>query len=186
MTILYALEKLNDNDEWTRMHTLTIHTCQDATWNEWSFSTLKFALIFCLVSPQVSTKLHGSECQQLGRKRIHENAPYTYHGFVQKKGSDFEKPDLCIAFNSGASQASMHTWPATFQLLVERKIPSLFTSLNREEAELEAALLRAAGAILHPGLGPVKNPWGSINATSEPIKVYGHYAVNGWLAGGFR
>ncbi|KAJ7888428.1 hypothetical protein B0H14DRAFT_2337301 [Mycena olivaceomarginata] len=25
MTILYALEKLNDDDEWTRMHTLTIH-----------------------------------------------------------------------------------------------------------------------------------------------------------------
>ncbi|KAJ7224879.1 hypothetical protein C8J57DRAFT_1535695 [Mycena rebaudengoi] len=63
-----------------------------------------------------------SVCTQRGRKRIHEHAFDTYHEFMANKGSEFEKPDLCIAFNSGASQASMHMWPPTFKLLVERKI----------------------------------------------------------------
>ncbi|KAJ7137091.1 hypothetical protein C8R44DRAFT_729007 [Mycena epipterygia] len=181
MPILYALEKLNDDDGWTRKDTLTIHIIG---------ANIK-ELVLC--GPDLPGRLPRTiaadscpECKQLGRKRIHEHAPYTYHELVQKKGSEFEKPDLCVAFNSGASQPSMHTWPATFKVLVERRIPSLFTSYNREEAELEAALLRAAGATLHSALGPTKNPWGSIHATPEPTKVYGFYAMNGWLAGGVR
>ncbi|KAJ6514095.1 hypothetical protein DFH09DRAFT_1196946 [Mycena vulgaris] len=74
----------------------------------------------------------------------------------------------------------------TFRLLVERKIATLFTAFNREEAEGESALLRAAGANLHPALGPFKNPSGSINIRPSPHKVYGFSADNGWLAGGFR
>jgi hypothetical protein len=62
----------------------------------------------------------------------------------------------------------------------------LSQSFNREEAELEAALLRAAGARLHPDLGPIKNPWGSMDATPTATKVYSFVAVNGWLAGGFK
>ncbi|KAJ7464249.1 hypothetical protein B0H11DRAFT_1870609 [Mycena galericulata] len=205
MTILYALEKLNDDDGWTRRDTLTIHiiganikeislgpTFEEILHRLPKVKTLK--LLLCgpdLPGRHLSRTITVEsaccpECKQLRRKRIHEHAPYTYHELVQKKGSEFEKPDLCIAFNSGASQVSMHTWPATFQVLVERRIPSLFTSYNREEAELEAALLRAAGATLHSALGPTRNPWGSIDATPEPIKVYGFNAVNGWLAGGFR
>ncbi|KAJ7488976.1 hypothetical protein FB451DRAFT_1080414 [Mycena latifolia] len=205
MTILYALEKLNDDDGWTRKDTLTIHiigasikevslgiTFEEILHRLPKVKTLKLCwLVLCgpdLAGRHLQRTLEAAcpECKQLGRKRIHEHAPYTYHELVQNKGSEFEAPDLCIAFNSGASQASMHTWPATFQVLVERRIPSLFTSYNREEAELEAALLRAAGATLHSALGPTKNPWGSIDATPEPTKVYGFHAVNGWLAGGFR
>jgi hypothetical protein len=59
-------------------------------------------------------------------------------------------------------------------------------AFNREEAVEEARLLRSAGAALHPDLGPAKNPWGSLKAIPEPNKVYGFYAVNAWLAGGFR
>ncbi|KAJ7829224.1 hypothetical protein B0H13DRAFT_2436056, partial [Mycena leptocephala] len=120
------------------------------------------------------------ECRKLGRKRFHEHAAYTYHDFVQKKGPDFEKPDLCVAFNSGVAQVPM--WTETVQLLVAKKIPSLFTSYSRDEAEADASLLQAAGAILHPGLRPAKNPWGSIHATPGSIGAYGFHAVNGWLA----
>ncbi|KAJ7241868.1 hypothetical protein C8J57DRAFT_1244485 [Mycena rebaudengoi] len=127
-----------------------------------------------------------SVCTQRGRKRIHEHTFDTYHEFMANKGSEFEKPDVCNAFNSGASQASMRTWPPTFKLLVERKIPTLFTPFTREEAEGEVALLRAAGATLHPDLGPAKNPWESIKVRPAPIKLYGFHADSGWLAGGFR
>ncbi|KAJ6566300.1 hypothetical protein B0H19DRAFT_1137355 [Mycena capillaripes] len=202
MTILYGLENLNDDDEWTRKHTLTIHII-GATDKEVSLGkvfeeilhrlpevkTLK--LVLC--GPHMPGRRSASdfeicvECTKLGRQRIHEHADCFYHDFVRSKGSEFQKPDLCIAFNSGASQSSMETWPATFQVLVAREIPSLFTSYNREEAEADAALLHAAGATLIPALGPAKNPWGSIHVTPVPVSLrYDFHAVNGWLAGGFR
>ncbi|KAJ7839648.1 hypothetical protein B0H13DRAFT_2101891 [Mycena leptocephala] len=203
MTILYGLEKLNDDDAWTRKHTLTVHILGS------NMKEITGAMVFEEILhrlPEVKTlklvlcgpEMPGGhiprtialdtcpECTELGRKRIHEHVSDTYHGFVQNRGSKFERPDLCVAFNSGASQESMNTWPTTFKLLVERKIPTLFTAYNREEAEAEAALLRATGATLHPALGPAKNLWGSIKVIPEPNKVYGFYAVNGWLAGGFR
>ncbi|KAJ6554867.1 hypothetical protein B0H19DRAFT_1154664 [Mycena capillaripes] len=203
MTILYGLEKLHDDDAWTRKHTLTVHIL-GATMKE-----IEGAMVFEEILhrvPEVKTlklllcgpEMPGNhiprviamdtcpECTKLGHKRIHEHVADTYHGYVQHQGTKFEKPDLCIAFNSGASQESIHTWPATFKLLIERKVPSLFTAYNREEAEAEAQLLRAASAILHPALGPAKNLWGSIKVIPEPNKVFGFYAVNGWLAGGFK
>lgn len=57
---------------------------------------------------------------------------------------------------------------------------------NHEEAAVEAKLLTDAGAVLHPELGPCKNPWGSLMPRMEPNKITGFYAVNGWLAGGFN
>ncbi|KAJ7118362.1 hypothetical protein C8R44DRAFT_790625 [Mycena epipterygia] len=203
MTILYALEQLNDDHAWTTKHTLTVHILGAA------MKEIRGAMVFEEILhrlPEVKTlklvlcgpEMPGGhipriipmetcpECSARGRKRIHEHVADTYHSFVRKKDTKFEKPDLCIAFNSGASQQSIASWPATFKLLVDRKIPSMFTAYDREEAEGEAALLRTAGAQLLPGLGPSKNPWGSIKVIPEPNKVYGFYAGNGWLAGGFR
>ncbi|KAJ7225071.1 hypothetical protein B0H12DRAFT_1060134 [Mycena haematopus] len=202
MTILYGLEKLTDGDAWTRKHTLTIHILgadtreiigamvfEEILHRLPAVKTLK--LVLCGPEmpgghiPRTIALETCPECTRLGRKRIHEHVDDTYHGFLQNKGTKFEKPDLCIAFNSGSSQESMHTWPATFKLLIDRKIPALFPAFNREEAEAEAALLRAAGAKLHSALGPSKNPWGSIKIIPEPNKVCGFYAANGWIAGGF-
>ena len=63
---------------------------------------------------------------------------------------------------------------------------SFTQAYNREEAIAEAKLLEAAGAVMHPELGPIKNPWGSLMPKMEPNKVTGFYAVNAWLAGGFK
>ncbi|KAJ7648327.1 hypothetical protein DFH06DRAFT_1476348 [Mycena polygramma] len=196
MTILYGLEKLNDDDGWTRKHTLTLHVLTEINCG----LVLEEILHRCPEVKVLKLVLCGprlprhaffdsetcSACTQRGRKRIHEHAHETYQEFVANKGSRFEKPDLCIAFNSCASQDSKHTWPPTMKVLVERKIPTLFTSFTREEAEGEAALLRAAGARLHPDLGPGKNSWGSLNVRPGPMKLYGFCADSGWLADGFR
>ncbi|KAJ7793353.1 hypothetical protein B0H14DRAFT_2533583 [Mycena olivaceomarginata] len=196
MTILYGLEKLNGDDAWTKKHTLTVHII-GANFLHTACAMVFEEILHCL--PNVNTLkmiLCGPEmpqsiisvdcktcsaCTRLGRKRIHEHAADTYHNFVQKKGSEFERPDLCIAFDSAA-----HPWPETFQLLVDRRIPTLFTAYDREEAEIEATLLRAAGAALHPGLGPSKNPWGSMNPIPAAHRQYGFYTASGWLAGGFK
>ncbi|KAJ7239505.1 hypothetical protein C8J57DRAFT_1245938 [Mycena rebaudengoi] len=111
----------------------------------------------------------------------------TYHDFVRKQGDQFETPDLCIAFNSGATQGHVgYTWQKSIKFLVERKLPSLFTAYDREEAEGDAAMLRAAGAAVHPLLGPCLNPWGSQKAFPTAHSVYGFHVDNGWLAGGFK
>lgn len=47
-------------------------------------------------------------------------------------------------------------------------------------------MLRAAGAALHPALGPALNPWGSMKGFPMAHSVYGFQVENGWLAGGFR
>ncbi|KAJ7028641.1 hypothetical protein C8F04DRAFT_1398825 [Mycena alexandri] len=175
MTILYGLEKLNDDDGWTRKQTLAIHII-GANPIEAS-GTMVFE----------DSTVYPNICTQRGSKHIQERASDTYHQFMANKGSEFEKPDsdLCIAFNSGAPVVSSHTWLPTVKVLVERKIPTLFTAFSREEAEGEAALLRAAGARLHPDLGPAKNPWGSMKLTPAHMKLYGFSAGSGWLAGGF-
>ncbi|KAJ7248010.1 hypothetical protein C8J57DRAFT_1673330 [Mycena rebaudengoi] len=159
MTILYGLEKLNDDDSWTRKDTLAVHLVlcgPDAPGNRSAFD-------------------YGTctGCTQRGCKRIQEHAVDTYHAYVQKKGSIFVRPDLCIAMNSGASQISRRTLPETFRTLVKRRISTLFTSFNREEADTEAALLRTAGATLHAALGPGKNSWGSLQVTPSHHKVMG-------------
>ncbi|KAJ7436882.1 hypothetical protein B0H11DRAFT_636125 [Mycena galericulata] len=217
MTILYGLEKLNDDDGWTRKHTLTIHIL-GANIREVSCSRVFeeilhrtpevkiLKLIMC--GPDVPR--HDSldhkicpDCMALGRSYVLEYAAElvlatilflriiecicsTYHDFVEKQGNKFEKPDLCIGFNSGASQVPTYKWPATFKLLVERKLPSLFTAYNRDEAEGDAAMLRDGGAALHPALGPALNPWGSMKGIPTAHSVYGFQVENGWLAGGFR
>ncbi|KAJ7433496.1 hypothetical protein B0H11DRAFT_1889148 [Mycena galericulata] len=200
MTILYGLEKLNDDDGWTRKPTLTIHilgadikevSCgrvfEEILHRTPEVKTLK--LVMC--GPDVPRR--GSldhkicpACMALGRSCVLEYAADTYHDFVQKQGNKFKKPDLCIGFNSGASQVSRYTWPTTFKLLVERKLPSLFTAYNREEAEGDAEMLRDSGAALHPALGPALNPWGSMKGVPTVHSVYGFHVENGWLAGGFR
>ncbi|KAJ7602001.1 hypothetical protein DFH06DRAFT_377639 [Mycena polygramma] len=205
MTILYGLEKLNEDDRWTRNPTLTVHIIGASHQREVIFSMIFeeilhrlpdvkiLKIVLCgpdMLGHSTVEKTFSAEtcslCTQRGRKRIDEHAFDTYHEFVAKKGSKFEKPDLCIAFNSGASQVSQGTWQPTFKILAEPKIPTLFTSYDRNEAECKGTLMRAAGAKLHPGLGPVKNPWGSLNAHPAEMKLYGFYAGSGWLAGGFR
>ncbi|KAF7364463.1 Zinc finger mynd domain-containing protein 17 [Mycena sanguinolenta] len=110
----------------------------------------------------------------------------TYHDFVRKQGNQFKTPDLCVAFNSGAAQHVDYTWRTSIKVLAERKLPSLFTAYCREEAEQDAAMIRAAGAALHPALGPCLNPWGSQKALPTAHSVYGFHTDNAWLAGGFK
>ncbi|KAJ6607178.1 hypothetical protein B0H10DRAFT_2073036 [Mycena sp. CBHHK59/15] len=203
MTILYALEQLNETDAWASQNTLTVHILgaaqieisgamvfEEILHRLPAVKTLKLVLCGPELDPSIHNKVIPMEtcpdCTRRGRKRIHQHIADTYHSFIQKQGSKFEKPDLAIAFNSGSSQESTATWPATFKALVQKNIPSILTAYNREEAEAEAKLLSAAGANLRPSLGPRKNPWGSSKVIPEPNKVYGFYAVNGWLAGGFR
>ncbi|KAF9067976.1 hypothetical protein BDP27DRAFT_857555 [Rhodocollybia butyracea] len=203
LTIIYALQSLNDNDEWTSKETLTVHIMGASVDKEVMYAMLfeevlhrlpkvkTLKLLLC--GPDLKT-LTGSKnvfdmetcpyCKRQERKRIHQHQAEMYHEYAQKLGTKFVKPDIAIAFNSGSSE--IESWANTIKFLVDEKIPSAFTSYNRDEAEAEASIIRRAGANLVSSLGPKENPWGSKIVRPEPNKVTGFYATNGWLCAGFR
>ncbi|KAJ7194843.1 hypothetical protein GGX14DRAFT_700829, partial [Mycena pura] len=210
MTILYALQELNDTDAWTRSETLDIHVvgsyemevCHANVFEELLHrlpQVKHLKIMFCgpeLMAPNIVqlvqvTETFGvnqccAECRRRDRTRRHMYTPEFYHDFVARQGSRFKNPDLAIVFNSGASEESMATWPATFNCFITRKIPAVFTAYNRTEADQEATLLREAGATLWPSLTRRRNPWASLIAKPEPARVLGFFYESGWLAGGFR
>lgn len=51
----------------------------------------------------------------------------TYHEFAKKLGDKFVKPDLTVAFNSGASMEDVALWQPTIEFLVQSGIPTVFT-----------------------------------------------------------
>ncbi|KAJ7859015.1 hypothetical protein B0H14DRAFT_3631294 [Mycena olivaceomarginata] len=199
MTILYGLEELNDDNGWTRKHTLTVHilgadtrelSCagvfEEILHRTPEVKTLK--LVMC--GPDVPKRNSLDHkicpaCMVLGRSYVIEYAAESVLATLLLLGFT-QTPDLCIGFNSRAGQHTNYTWPMTFKLPVERKLPSVFTAYNREEAEDDAAMLGAAGARLHPALRPAQNPWGSMKAVPTAHSVYGFQVESGWLAGAFR
>ncbi|KAG6884773.1 hypothetical protein C0993_008376 [Termitomyces sp. T159_Od127] len=209
MTIIYALERLNSDDQWTRKKTLNIHVLgafqleihharmfEEILHRLPELKTLEvYILVLC--GPELSRLVSSNKirhdfdmetcpnCAILKRKRVQHLAMQTYHEYAKSLGDKFTKPDLAVAFNSGLSE-DMSSWRDTISFLIENKVPSVFTAYNREEAEAEARILSEAGARLIPELGPSRNTWRSISFKKEPQRVTGFYSVNGWLAGGFQ
>ncbi|KAI3609917.1 zinc finger mynd domain-containing protein 17 [Moniliophthora roreri] len=199
MTILYGLQKLKSGVEWTTKRTLTVHVL-GALHKEVGMAQLFEEILhrlpqIVLIDPELAKVMQAFDsspvpmetcpnCKQKRRTRVHEHHAATYHEYVKKQGSKYNRPDIAIAFNSGIHE-SASSWQETVELLVQKSVPFIFTSYNREEAEADAKLLKAAGAALHPNLGPMKNPWGSMRLIQEPNRVHGFYSTNGWLAGGF-
>ncbi|KAH0579517.1 hypothetical protein H2248_002371 [Termitomyces sp. 'cryptogamus'] len=192
MTILWALEHLNPDALWTQSETLTIHILGAAdtemahakTFEEIlhrlpelkmlqvSLTTPHLALSSLLVG--CSMRARGSQtsekrdadlkCTSRKCKIIQHYSARTYHDCVRTLGNKFMKPNLAAAFNSGSSLEDTWLWKETMSLLVENKVPSVFTAYNQNEAQGEARILRAMGANLVPALGSVKNVWGSISS----------------------
>ncbi|KAJ7840455.1 hypothetical protein B0H13DRAFT_1910735 [Mycena leptocephala] len=75
------------------------------------------------------------------------------HAGVDKSTSrSFDTPDLCIAFNSAAAE-DCKSWRRTLEVLLQRKIPSIFTADNFEDANVDSAALTGAGASFHSERG---------------------------------
>ncbi|KAJ7595090.1 hypothetical protein C8J56DRAFT_928379 [Mycena floridula] len=205
MTILWALQKLKPNDRWTRQKTLTIHILgaydkevmhghvfEEILHRLPEVQTVKIVMVgpemAKLFSAKTETVLDMEtcpKCNRNGRKRTHQHYFENYHELVKRMGDKLSKPDLAIAFNSGASE-SPEAWLPTMKYLVENKIPSLFTSYNEEEAKVESMILKeGAKAQILPGLDVQINPWGSARLLKEPTKAVGFYSLNRWIAGAF-
>ncbi|KAJ6595153.1 hypothetical protein DFH09DRAFT_1025002 [Mycena vulgaris] len=205
MTALYALELLNDGIEWTKKDILTIHVIgaePKELYNAICFENLLHQLpavnavkvVMCGVH-LTPTELRGGPyeivccptCEGGGRKRYNEYYDVDYHTLPRIMGPRYSVPDLAIAFNSGASEPpDLAAWKKTIAFLVSRSIPSVFTAYGQEDATTDSALLAASGARLVPGLGPCRNPWGSMLVIKDVLQLRGFYSENMFLAGGFN
>ncbi|KAJ6460455.1 hypothetical protein C8R47DRAFT_993993, partial [Mycena vitilis] len=199
MTVLYALEVLNENLDWVEKNTLTIHVIgakPKEFYNAICFENLLHRL------PKVKSvraSLHSrrasmsltefrlrSDCECRGRKRFNEYYGVHYETLPLRLGVRYTAPDLAIALNSGAAAESRDDWKRTIAFLVASGIPSVFTSYTHSDAVADNALLVAAGAKLVPELGPCRNPWGSMLGLRDVERLDGYYADNMFLAGGFK
>ncbi|KAJ6542138.1 hypothetical protein DFH09DRAFT_1322490 [Mycena vulgaris] len=159
MTILYGLEKLNDGDGWTRKHTLTVHII-GANETEVSYAAHPAGFEEILHSSSRSKDSEAGPCAV----QIYLEASCRKRPSNVKPAPILRSSVVSVSASSPSSNtyhsfvALTDQWLPTLKLLVEHKIPTVFTSLDREEAEGEAALLRTAGATLHSALGPSKIP----------------------------
>ncbi|KAL0576985.1 hypothetical protein V5O48_004995 [Marasmius crinis-equi] len=201
MTMLYALQHLNDDEEWTRKPELTIHVLGASGRKEVAagivfeemlhrlpeLEHLRSYALFAPAPPNFKPEYMDTcqECSSRKRARTHELHAMLYHEYVEMMGAQYVEPDLAIAFNTGVTFYD-DDWKETIDLLVRRKIPSAFTAFNEEEARGEAELLKEAGATLIPEMGPIRNPWGSAQLAPDLFRLTGFYSDNRWLAGAFR
>ncbi|THU87999.1 hypothetical protein K435DRAFT_803848 [Dendrothele bispora CBS 962.96] len=132
MTILYALQNLNGEDEsWTKKDTIVVHILGASIKTEVpkkqlfeeilhrlpEVKTLKLILVGPEVDVPDSKPVDMETCPQNGRKWIHQHHIMLYHDFVFHQSTGFEKPDLAIAFNSGASDHG-DSWKETMKYLL--------------------------------------------------------------------
>ncbi|KAJ7817667.1 hypothetical protein B0H13DRAFT_1662503 [Mycena leptocephala] len=205
MTALYALECLNDNLDWTKKDVLTIHMIgahSRELFNAICFENILHQLpevklvrlIICgvLLESHLGDDMRGGpyeilccqDCKRRGRMRGNEYYDSLSRPPTQNGGS-YSIPDLAIPFNSGASEY-VTGWKETAAFLVANKIPSVFTAYTAEEAVADSRILLDAHAKLIPGLGPCRNPWGSLLGKKDIGQPRKFYSDNMCLAGGFK
>lgn len=91
-----------------------------------------------------------------------------YHDFATL--GKFTQPDLVLGLNVGLheqpfSHMTANTWLPTLQLLVDKSIPTVFTSFTHEEWEKDTEVAwRAWAKITLPGQ---PNPWRSLQPLQE-------------------
>lgn len=101
-----------------------------------------------------------SMCQSQLRKRPLASYQGLYHNFA--KSSNYAKPDLIVAFNSGFVDGddANTDWDQTIRHIVNSDIPTLFTTYNAREASNERAKMERLSARFI--VEPEKNKWSSL------------------------
>ncbi|KAJ7154080.1 hypothetical protein C8R46DRAFT_1118649 [Mycena filopes] len=200
MTALYGLELLETTLNWMNKPVLTIHVIGAGLkelYHAISFETLlhrlpnlkRVEVVLC--GPRLESQLdqndfHGRnpliccpDCESRGRTRCNEYYDMHYEDLPTALGARYRLPDLAIAFNSGVSEPALREdWRRTSN--------SSSRSFTHPEAVADNVLLAAAGAQLVPGLGPCRNPWGSMLAAKDVGNESEFFSQNMWLAGGFN
>ncbi|GIL59125.1 hypothetical protein Vafri_14039 [Volvox africanus] len=83
--------------------------------------------------------------------------------------ASWRRPDVAVAFNSGISEHDQKLWEPALKLLIQHRVPVVFTSYNDVEAAADAAVWRAVGGDVT--LGPQRNPFRAMEPISEPSQV---------------
>ncbi|KAF8176888.1 hypothetical protein K438DRAFT_1846319, partial [Mycena galopus ATCC 62051] len=204
-TILYALEHLNTSTAWTEKSELTISMIMGSPLDFFEAGFMYEAIlhrapkvkkvIFYFFLPMPSGPVSQgwalnvcSDCVSKARGIFNYFVmTKTFESFVHNEAELFVTPDLFIATNSSiVANHDPALWRRTITLLVERRIPSVFTTLIQASAKSGQDVMHECGAELVPSLSGVRNPFGDMRMNPSPDKVHGFYGPNAWFMGGFR
>ncbi|KAJ3089037.1 hypothetical protein HK102_007356 [Quaeritorhiza haematococci] len=129
---------------WNTLTELRIHLIE-AKYFEFSVSTLHEELLHIFPSVRkVDKELDGDACtlcNRDGRTRSWSFDTRSYHAFM---AAHKMPPTIAVAFNSGI-ECNADVWEPIINCVVEKKIPMVLTTYNKEEAEDDQDFLERLG-----------------------------------------
>ncbi|KAJ7186793.1 hypothetical protein C8R46DRAFT_1058054 [Mycena filopes] len=120
-----------------------------------------------------------SGCIQSRRRRVAIICPATYHAFAKTPEFRANPPDLVAGFHTGMGEVEVPGWQQSIPIVLDLKVPAVFTAYTRFEAMHDQYLLEDLGAFFVKT--PERNPWrGIIPRVTEELESYSidHYSNN--------
>jgi splicing suppressor protein 51 len=123
-----------------------------------------------------------AECAQQGRKRSVASWKGVYHDFINSAVYDEqkEKPDLIVAFNSGIVDGddADTDWAPTIKVILNSRVPGLFTTYNEHELGNETSMWKKRGAKFL--VEPKENIWRGLVPSPEFLDKEGDVWYQNW------
>ncbi|KAF7305518.1 MYND-type domain-containing protein [Mycena chlorophos] len=124
------------------------------------------------------------DCTPKGRRRFIIRRSMTYHKFSQTDTFRANPPDLVAGFHTGMGEVDTAAWRQSLRVILDRKVPALFTSYSLPEAMYDTKLLRSVNARFIKDVernkwrGPIPKP----RELQETVLVESsHYTNNYWF-----
>ncbi|KAK7028262.1 MYND-type domain-containing protein [Favolaschia claudopus] len=135
-----------------------------------------------LPSSHASQNLACSECKQKGRSRKMIMSRNTYHGFAKSATYRANPADLVVGFNTGMGEVEVEGWTQSLQVVLQKKVPAVFTTYTIFEAMHDSNLLIGLHAEFVQAIE--QNRWrGVIPLVTERMEKYDleHFSNNYWF-----
>ncbi|KAJ7485213.1 hypothetical protein B0H11DRAFT_2018529 [Mycena galericulata] len=132
--------------------------------------------VFHFNEPQ---NLACSACQRMGRRRTAIRSSIKYHEFVRSPEYKANPSDLVAGFNTGMGEVETAGWKKSMGIVLDNKIPAVFTAYTKFEAFHDTTMLLDLGAFFLKFAQ--RNPWrGVIPTIQERFQQYhlDHYSNN--------
>ena len=207
LTILNAMFQLGSSNAFLHTQKLTIHVIGDSSNDALHPTDVYEELLHCLpflleltvvfIGPKANQnddaptiQEHAAKCcnycSHENRKRKYIQVAMAYHEYyhvnrAQNLAAGFNMssfiPDLVVAYNSGMYENS-DRWTETIKVLLDLRVPCLFTSYNLREAQVEYEIMTKSHNANTSQ--PVQNPYAAHPMEFNPFEVHtSHLIPNG-------
>lgn len=199
-TLVYGVEQMGLLPTFNTKQNMQLHVIGAASGFEWPPTCIweEILHIFpnlveldvCFIGPDVKIADVGTntggemgeldtcpDCE--AKKRVRKYSFYrgTYHDY--KTSQWFKTPDVCVAFNRGLHEDHVESWEDSLQVLIQMKVPCIFTSYDDQEAQKDALVFKKlkANFVMEPRL----NPFRCLNYMVDQEDIDKFYQINAYI-----